>query len=238
MTPEKEAVLLVGGLGTRLGGLIGDLPKPLAPVGGRPFLAWMLDSLAEQGFWRVILATGYRGDQVEAMLGTSWRGMAIEYSRETQPLGTGGAIALAARRISADAFFVMNGDTWLRLDYTTFDKQARESNARLGIALTRVDDVERYGAVRVEGDKVAGFVEKGSTGPGYINAGVYRVRRDLLPAFPQDAQFSFETQVLVPTVARESVFAYTDTSGFIDIGVPEDYARAQHVIGAERNASS
>jgi len=186
----------------------------------------------------VILATGYRGDQVEAMLGTGWQGMSLEYSRELQPLGTGGAIALAARRISTDAFFVMNGDTWLRLDYTTFDERAEASGARLGIALTRVDDVGRYGAVRVEGSEVAGFVEKGSVGPGYINAGVYRVRRDLLPEFPRDKQFSFETQVLVPTVARESVFAYTDTSGFIDIGVPEDYARAQHVIGSGSKAST
>jgi len=235
---EKEAVLLVGGLGTRLRNVIGDLPKPLAPVGGRPFLAWMLDALAGQGFGRVILATGYRGDQVEATLGTNWRGMTLEYSREPQPLGTGGAIALAARRISADAFFVMNGDTWLRLDYAEFDTQARESDARLGIALTRVDDVGRYGSIRTQGGRVAGFVEKGSTGPGYINAGVYWVRRDLLPEFPRDEQFSFETQLLVPLVARESVFAYTDTSGFIDIGVPEDYARAQHVVRAGLKAST
>lgn len=228
---EKEAVLLVGGLGTRLRGVIGDLPKPLAPVGGRPFLAWMLDVLSEQGFGRVILATGYRGDQVEAMLGTDWHGMTLEYSREPQPLGTGGAIVLAARRISADVFFVMNGDTWLRIDYAAFDERARESDARLGVALTRVDDVGRYGAIRMQDGRVAGFVEKGSTGPGYINAGVYRVRRDLLPEFPPDEEFSFETKVLVPMVAREPVFAYTETSDFIDIGVPGDYARAQHVVG-------
>lgn len=227
-----EAVILVGGLGTRLRGVIGEMPKPLAPVCGRPFLAWMLDSLAEQGFGRVILATGYRGDQVQATLGTDWHGMVLEYSRESQPLGTGGAIALAAQRIAGEAFFVMNGDTWLRLDYAAFDEQAHESGARLGIALTRVNDVGRYGAVRIEDSRVAGFLEKGSSGPGHINAGVYRLQRDLLSALPKGESFSFEAQVLVPLVARESVFAYTDTSEFIDIGVPEDYMRAQQIISA------
>jgi D-glycero-alpha-D-manno-heptose 1-phosphate guanylyltransferase len=233
----NEAVLLAGGFGTRLRGVIGDLPKPLADVCGRPFLAWMLDFLAGQGFGRVVLATGYRGEQVEAMLGASWRGMALEYSRESRPLGTGGAIALAARRISGDAFFVINGDTWLRLDYAAFDRQAEASGARLGIALTKVDDVGRYGAVRVQDRRVEGFVEKGSAGPGYINAGVYRLRRELLLELPQSESFSFETQVLVPLVEREAVFAYTDTRGFIDIGVPDDYARAQHVFKSAGGAS-
>jgi D-glycero-alpha-D-manno-heptose 1-phosphate guanylyltransferase len=232
MSGIGEAIILAGGLGTRLREVVGDLPKPLAPVNGRPFLAWMLDVLREQGIARVILATGYRGDQVEVALGTDWRGMALEYSREPRPLGTGGAIELAARRISADSFFVVNGDTWLRLDYKAFDAKARESGTRLGIALTRVDNVGRYGAVRTEGNKIAGFVEKGGAGPGYINAGVYRVRRDLLSEFPRGEPFSFEQQVLMPLVAREAVFAYTETSGFIDIGVPDDYARAAEILGS------
>lgn len=233
MAAVGDAIILAGGFGTRLREVVGDLPKPLAPIRGRPFLAWMLDSLRAQGFGRVVLATGYRGDQVEDALGTDWHGMALEYSREPRPLGTGGAIALAAQRISSDSFFVVNGDTWLRLDYRAFDAKARESGARLGIALTRVNDVGRYGAIRTEGSRVSGFVEKGSTGPGYINAGVYRVRRDLLKEFPRDEQFSFETQVLVPMVAREAVFAYTETSGFIDIGVPDDYARAAEVLDCD-----
>jgi D-glycero-alpha-D-manno-heptose 1-phosphate guanylyltransferase len=125
----------------------------------------------------------------------------------------------------------MNGDTWLEIDYTTFARCAETSGARLGIALARVDDVGRYGAIRVQDGKVAGFLEKGSTGSGYINAGVYWVQRGLLPEFPKDQAFSFETEVLVPLIGREPAFAYTATSGFIDIGVPEDYARAQDLFG-------
>lgn len=228
---------MAGGLGTRLRETIGPIPKPLAAVGARPFVAWMLDALAEQGFGRVILATGYRGDLVEETLGKNWRGMELEYSREQEPLGTGGAILLAARRISSDVFFVLNGDTWLEFDYAAFERRAKASGARLGIALAQVDNVCRYGAVRVEDERVAGFVEKGSTGPGYINGGVYRIRRELLSQFPRDQSFSFETRVLVPLVGREGVFAYTATSGFIDIGVPEDYARAQQLFGTRSERS-
>jgi D-glycero-alpha-D-manno-heptose 1-phosphate guanylyltransferase len=232
MPRTDEAIILAGGFGTRLRSIVSDVPKPLAPVGNRPFLAWLLDALAEQGMRRTILATGFMGEEVAAALGIEWRGMRLEYSQEAQPLGTGGAIAQAAGRLQGDAFFVLNGDTWLALDYTAFDRQVGRLGARLGIALASVPDVSRYGAVRVEqGDQVSGFVEKGQAGPGYINAGVYRVDRTLLADFPAVSGFSFETEVLIPLVAREAVAAYTHTKAFIDIGVPEDYQRAQREFG-------
>lgn len=227
MTKVEEAIVLAGGLGTRLRGVVDDVPKPLAPVAGRPFLAWGLDLLADQGLRRVILATGYRGGQVEAALGKNWQGMSLEYSQEPEPLGTGGAIALAMRRVSGDASFVLNGDTWLELDYVKFDAALRAQDARIGVALAKVPDVARYGAVRVEGGRITGFIEKGQAGSGLVNAGVYRVPRSLLVGFPADKPFSFEREVLAPVVARETVIAYTETRGFIDIGVPEDYWKAQ-----------
>lgn len=222
-----EAIVLAGGLGTRLRSVVGELPKPLAPVAGRPFLAWLLDMLAAQGIRRVILATGYRGDQVEAALGTRWQDMELAYSQEPEPRGTGGAIALAAKALDGDACFVLNGDTRLRLDYACFAGVAKSEGVRLGVALSQVADIARYGAVCVENGRVTGFVEKSRSGSGYINAGVYWVDRSLLAAFPQAASFSFEVDVLHPAVAREPVVAFTQTSGFIDIGVPEDYRRAQ-----------
>lgn len=233
VTKVDEAIVLAGGFGTRLRGVVHDVPKPLAPVAGRPFLAWLLDALAPHGMRRVVLATGYLGDQVEAALGTAWRGMALVYSRETAPLGTGGAIVHALREVSSDAFFVLNGDTWLELDYAAFDRAVNEAGACLGVALAHVPDVSRYGAAQLEGRRVTGFDEKGASGAGFINAGVYWMRRGLLDGHPIGAAFSFERDVLMPAVQREPVIGYTDTRGFIDIGVPDDYQRAQRLFGTQ-----
>jgi D-glycero-alpha-D-manno-heptose 1-phosphate guanylyltransferase len=220
-----EAIILVGGLGTRLRGVISDVPKPLAPVCGRPFLAYVLDALSRQAIRRVVLATGYRGDQVEAAIGSSWDGMEIVYSREPEPLGTGGAIARAAGRIAGGSFFVLNGDTFVDLDYAAFATASAKQDAQLGMALAQVHDIARYGAVEISDGRVRGFVEKGREGPGYINAGVYWVDKALLETMPETARFSFETEVLVPYSCAAPVVAFTQTSRFIDIGVPEDYAR-------------
>lgn len=226
-----EAVILAGGLGTRLRGVVRDVPKSLAPVAGRPFLAWLLDSLAVQRIRRVVLATGYLGDQVQAALGTRWSGMTVEYSREREPLGTGGAIALALKAIEGESCFVLNGDTWLELDYAAFGRVTADADARLGVALAEVPDVMRYGAVKFDGRHLTGFHEKGQSGAGLINAGVYWMRRDLLGGCRTGAALSFEREVLVPAVSREPVIGYTQTRGFIDIGAPDDFRRAQVVFG-------
>lgn len=229
-----EAIVLAGGLGTRLRGVVDDMPKPLAPVAGRPFLAWLLDELARQGLRRAVLATGYLGDRIEAALGNGWRGMSLEYAREPEPLGTGGAIALAMQRVSGDACFVLNGDTWVELDYADFDRQT--ADVPLGIALAHVPDAARYGAVLIEGDRITGFSEKGTSGPGFINAGVYRITRSLADGLPEARAFSFERDVLVPTVQHARVAGFTATRGFVDIGVPEDYRRAQNLFAMRPDA--
>lgn len=222
-----EAVILAGGLGTRLHDVVRDVPKPLAPVAGRPFLAWLLDNLAGHGIQRIVLATGHLGEQVEAALGPQWQGMALEYSRESEPLGTGGAIAHAAAHVRGEVFFVLNGDTALDLDYAAFARAVASMGARLGVALAHVPDAARYGAVQLEGNRVTGFVEKNDVRAGLVNAGIYRLQRSLLADYAHARSFSFERDVLVPAVAREPVVGYARTRGFIDIGVPEDYLRAQ-----------
>lgn len=232
MIQVDEAIVLAGGLGTRLRGVVDDVPKPLAPVAGRPFLAWLLATLTAQGLRHVVIATGYRGEQIEAAFGKTWEGIRLDYSREEEPLGTGGAIALAMNRIVGDACFVSNGDTWLELDYARFDAAVRRLDARLGVALAEVPDAARYGAVRVESGRIAGFVEKGQAGPGLVNAGVYRVQRSLLAGSPEGKAFSFEHDVLVPATGRETVAGFAGSEGFIDIGVPEDYRRAQLLFAA------
>jgi D-glycero-alpha-D-manno-heptose 1-phosphate guanylyltransferase len=234
MSAASQAIILAGGFGTRLRSVVSDVPKPLAPVGGRPFLAYLLDELQRQGMEKVVLATGYMGDTVRKVVGTSWSGMRVGYSQEETALGTGGAIALASRQIDTDAYFVLNGDTHLRLDYASFDRHVDKfPGAMLGLALAHVPDVSRYGAVSVAADgRVAGFSEKGREGAGYINAGVYRLTRGVEAGYPPREQFSFESEVLLPMAGAGQVAAFVSTSGFIDIGVPEDYARADAVLAA------
>jgi len=202
-----EAIVLAGGFGTRLRGVVHDVPKPLAPVAGRPFLAWLLGRLAASGMRRCILATGYLSDVIEHRIGTRWQGMEIAYSLEPEPLGTGGAIRLAANRLHGDAAHVLNGDTWLEYDPGALEDAARATGAPMAIALARVEDVARYGSVDVDQGRVAGFREKGEAGPGWINAGCYFLCADALAALPARHAFSFEQDVLQPRVQAGAVAA-------------------------------
>lgn len=224
----EEAIVLVGGLGTRLRGIVDAVPKPLAPVAGRPFLAWVLDMLAEGGVRRTILAAGHMADVVQATIGTRWGAMDIATVVEPFPLGTGGAVRFAAQALRGDSALVLNGDTFLRHDPCAFARGTRDAGAMLGLALAHVPDVARYGAVHVRDGRVAAFREKGEAGPGCINAGCYFLTGRALAALPDQASFSLERDVL-PGLARSGeIFAYDATRDFIDIGVPDDYARAQH----------
>ena len=164
--PADEAIVLAGGFGTRLRGIVDDVPKPLAPVAGRPFLAWLLDRLAMSGMHRCILATGYMADTIERAIGTRWQGMDIAYSVEPEPLGTGGAIRLAAQRLQGDGAHVLNGDTWLEYAPAALEAAARAASTPMAIALARVDDVARYGAVDVRDGLARDFREKGEAGVG------------------------------------------------------------------------
>ena len=162
-----QAIILAGGFGTRLREVVADLPKPLAPVAGRPFLVWLLDSLASEGLRHVVLATGYMADAIESFAGRDWNGMALDYSREHQPLGTGGAVRLAAGRMDdGEGVHVINGDTYLRYSPRALEAAASVEGVDAAIALAHVEDVSRYGAVEVEAGKVAAFSEKGGSGPG------------------------------------------------------------------------
>lgn len=227
MGPELEAIILAGGFGTRLRQVVQDVPKPLAPVAGRPFLAYLLDSLSQAGVKRAVLATGYLSEQIEAAMGHAWRGMALTYSVEETPLGTGGAIRKALLETSGGPVLVLNGDTWLRFSAGEFATALQTSGQPLGMALARVPDVARYGTVAMEDDRITGFGEKNSSGPGFINAGVYCMADPSHLSFPSEESFSFEKEILVPASVSGHLFGFIHTSDFIDIGVPEDYARAQ-----------
>jgi len=145
----EEAIVLAGGFGTRLRSVVNDVPKPMASVAGRPFLAWVLDFLAIQGLRRVVLATGYMADHVQDAIGEHWQGMNIAYSVEREPLGTGGALKLAAAQLHGDAAHVLNGDTFLRYSLSGLEDAANAACTPIAVALARVPDVARYGSVAV-----------------------------------------------------------------------------------------
>jgi D-glycero-alpha-D-manno-heptose 1-phosphate guanylyltransferase len=227
-----QAIVLAGGLGTRLRSVVPDLPKPMAPVAGRPFLAWILDRLVDAGFERAVLAVGYRHEVIRDHFGEAYRGMSLHYSIENTPLGTGGAIRLAADHATAPQVFVLNGDTYLALDYRAMLAKHQQSASRLSVAVCSVPDVSRYGALELETGQIHGFREKGCTGPGFINAGVYLLASEILHEIPAGAPFSFELQLLVPRVQALRPLAFITEGRFIDIGIPEDFARAQQLFSA------
>lgn len=222
-----EAIVLAGGFGARLAARLSGVPKPMAPVAGRPFLEILLNQLGRAGFGRVILSVGYLHATIQAHFGPSFHGMTLDYAIETAPLGTGGAIRRTLAKLGEDAALILNGDTFLDADYAQMLRFHAAQGTALTIAVTHQPDIARYGGVVLSGNRVAGFQEKGRTGPGWINAGAYVVARglDWPPHLPE--KFSFEKDFLAPEAARLSPAAYRVEGFFLDIGIPEDLDRAQ-----------
>lgn len=227
----EEAIVLVGGQGTRLRSVVSDVPKPLASVAGKPFLCRLLDRLAVDGMQHIVLASGYMADKIREAIGNEWHGIKISHVVEDRPLGTGGALKNAASALQSDSgVHVLNGDTWLEYSPATLRQRVADSGATTGIALAQVDDIGRYGAVKLQDGFVTGFTEKGEQGAGYINAGCYFITAAALAAMQVEPPFSFEQEILRPACLAGQVVALTQTRAFIDIGVPEDYQRAQELF--------
>ena len=229
-----KAIVLAGGLGTRLVRVTSEIPKPMAPIGSRPFLEYLLDYLIEQGSDGAVLAVSYKWEVIQEHFGYVYRGMPLEYSVEAEPLGTGGAIRQALETLPDDEVVVLNGDTLFRVDLEGLANIHRSGGARLSIALKQVADCGRFGRVEVSSDGViARFLEKSTGGPGWINGGVYMLNRRLFEDFPMPARFSFEQDLVEPNIDRIQPRAFQSNAYFIDMGVPEDYERAQREIGVE-----
>ena len=226
-----KAVLLVGGLGTRLRSVLPDTAKPLASVGDETFLALLVRQLRNQGITKLVMCTGYRSEQVEEAFGDgSSLGVLIEYSREESPLGTGGALALAAPYLREDADFILtNDDSFVEVDLDQMIRFHYAHKGCLTMALRQVDDAGRYGTVHAEQDgRISAFVEKtGLQQPGLVNAGVYVINRGVLKELPSGAS-SLEKDVF-PKLIERGMYGFDRTGVFIDIGTPEDLARAREM---------
>jgi len=229
MQEDIPAILLVGGLGTRLQSVLPSTAKPMARIGEAPFLELLVRQLRSQAIGHLIMCTGHLAEQVEAEFGNGHKfGVSIVYSKESQPLGTAGAIKFATNHLGeASDFLVMNGDSFLELNIGKLLRFHREHQGLATIALCRVSDAARYGLVDTDPwHRVTGFREKtGLSGPGTINGGVYVFKRETLGSIP-DGPASLERDVFPKLLAR-GIYALEQPGMFIDIGTPEDYIRAQ-----------
>lgn len=226
-----RAIILAGGLGTRLRERVADRPKAMAPVAGRPFLDYLLAWLERGGCDGVVLATGHMAEVIERHVGTRHGRMAVAYSHEEQPLGTGGAVLQALRlHLEGEPALVLNGDTWLGLDLPTFARWCAEAPEADAMVLREVDDAARFGRVTLQGEWVASFGEKSVHGPGLINAGAYWLRERSFQGLGLAPVFSIEKDVFEPHVARLGMRGFVSTGAFIDIGVPDEFDRAQTLL--------
>lgn len=230
----RQAVILVGGLGTRLGALTQRVPKPLLPVGDRPFLDILVQDVARFGFTRIVLLAGHLGGQVvEGFAGTrriAGRDVEVRVVVEPEPAGTGGALRFLAPHAD-ERFLLLNGDTWSDIDLRAFAEAP--GDALLRMALRPVADASRYGTVALEQGRVRAFLPRGAASGGVMNAGIYRMRRDLIGLVGEGA-CSLEGDIFPRLAAAGEIEGVVRDAFMIDIGVPEDYAAAQHLLDRHR----
>jgi D-glycero-alpha-D-manno-heptose 1-phosphate guanylyltransferase len=221
-----EGIILAGGFGTRLKQTVPDLPKPMAPIAGKPFLEILLSTLSEKGFTRIILSLGFMADKIIDYFGDRFKNIELSYVIEDKPLGTGGAVRLAIEQAERDHVFVFNGDTYLDLEIEEVESLWQKNHEPIIIG-REVEDTTRYGGLVVEEKKVRGFLEKNTTGRGLINGGCYVLGKDVLSAFPLNQAFSLEKDYFSQYVKENPIDLFIATGKFIDIGIPEDYLIAQ-----------
>jgi len=226
-TKIKEAIILAGGLGTRIRDLFPNTPKCMVPVSGRPFLDYLLLKLSDQGIEKVILSVGYKKQIIRNHYGDMFKNLSIVYSDESEPLGTGGAIKLALKHCDQESCLILNGDSYLNFNMNEFF--LKNNLSQINVLVVMVNDRSRYGALSI--DDISGDIsfEKGVSGPGYINAGIYILNHDLFNDIDEPS-FSFENKILAKGINNQNCNLIYSNSEFIDIGMPEDFQRADSFI--------
>lgn len=220
----KEAIILAGGLGTRLAKTVSDRQKVMAPAGGRPFLTYILRDLRNKGFEKAVLAVSYRHEQISSYFGASFEGLELIYSVEKEPLGTGGAIKQALSYTSGEAVAVINGDTYFDADYDALLSLCTRTDASVVLAAKEMPDCTRHSTLKIaENGKITEFSEKKPNKKGFINGGVYVIKRDILDNTAL-SRFSFEKDILEKMT--DGLYAVICGGYFIDMGIPEAYFRA------------
>ena len=225
----REAIILAGGLGSRLRKVAPNEPKPMASIAGTPFLKLLLNSLSRKKFSRIILSVGFKAEMIIDYFGEHYLGMELVYQREDIPLGTGGAIVQALPRCINDNVFVINGDTFL--DFEVDELECLWNKKKQAIMTVKaVQDISRFGALKVKEGHLVAFNEKGGLGEGLINAGCYLLPTNFFPLDFNVRSFSFEQDYLMQYINEYPIWIYESSGYFIDIGIPEDYFLAQTTL--------
>lgn len=225
-----EAIILAGGFGTRLAQVVKDVPKPMAPVAHRPFLVYVVEDLISQGVNRIVMAVCYKKECIMDFFGNCYNGVEILYSVEESPLFTGGAIKQALFLCKDTQVFVVNGDTYFSVDFQKMRAFAEEKKTAVTIAVKKMVEFDRYGKVEIsEGALVTAFHEKAPCEKGWINGGIYDIKASCLRGYP--AKFSLEQECFPKLLELGQIAAFRSDGFFIDIGIPEDYDRAQTLFG-------
>ncbi|MBK9390806.1 MAG: nucleotidyltransferase family protein [Bacteroidetes bacterium] len=221
-----EAIVLAGGMGTRLRYAVADLPKPMAPVNGKPFLFHVLNWLKDFPVERIILSTGYKSESIVEFFGSSFCGINVEYTVEEAPLGTGGAIRFAMQKCAGENILVLNGDTFFPIELDRFLSFHDDRKCKFSLALKPMKDFSRYGSVECKGDVIIRFNEKKFCSEGLINGGIYIINRKFFESIDLPEVFSVEKDVLEKNTGSGILRCMVSDKPFIDIGIPEDYKRA------------
>jgi D-glycero-alpha-D-manno-heptose 1-phosphate guanylyltransferase len=227
-----EAIILAGGFGTRLQQMVSDRPKPLADVNGKPFLFYLVNYLIKFGVNKIVFATGYKHLMIEEYFNENkeFDNISFSFSVETTPLGTGGAIRKAAKYIQDDYFLVLNGDSFFNIDLFKFYQNYKDFQfPDVQLALRFVDDSSRYGAVEInQSNKIISFKEKSQiSSSGYINAGVYLLKKQTFVSNTPEGNFSIENDFFKSFLSQIQMYGQVFNAYFIDIGIPSDYLKAQ-----------
>ncbi|WP_312094094.1 nucleotidyltransferase family protein [Aminipila sp.] len=221
-----EAIILAGGFGTRLSHIVSDVPKPMAPVAAQPFVKYIVDDLIQKGIHKVVFAVGYKKECIIDFFGQQYQSCKVEYSEEDMPLLTGGAIKKALRKCENERVFIINGDTFFDVDLSKMMGFHYSNNADITIASKRMNDFDRYGTLVLKENRIFEFKEKQKCENGIINGGIYLINKELLNNVNVD-KFSFENDYLEKHTKQNRIFAFFSNGYFIDIGVEEDYKKAQ-----------
>jgi len=224
----KEAIILAGGLGTRLRSVVSELPKCMAPVAGKPFLHYVIAHLQKKGVDKFIFSIGYKSEAIVNYLNEQYSILNIQYSIEDEPLGTGGAIKLACNKTTEKNILVLNGDTLFSIDVLKLSALHELNNADCTLSLKPMQNFDRYGVVELNNDlSVASFKEKQFYKSGLINGGVYALNAEKFVTEKLPEKFSFEKDYLEKFYTKRKMYGFVQDEYFIDIGIPEDYERAQ-----------
>lgn len=226
----KTAIILAGGFGTRLKDVVSDLPKPMAPVNGTPFLTYLLNYLQKYGIQNVIISTGFLSEKISTYYKNKFKQLNIIYSHEEEPLGTGGGIRLALEKSQDENVLILNGDSFFNLDIKSFCNSHLISNSQVSLALRKVNDVSRYGEIQTQENRIIAFNEKSTVAkPGLINAGVYIINKEIfLTNTGENLNFSIEKDFFAKHLTSISMSGFEFDNYFIDIGIPEDYKKVQN----------